>query len=326
MFKKIIPTSLLIIFCLSINFLSGHSELFRCYHYPIEYRVDFDSLLSEGHEIDLKASEFAQNKLHGWYYDHEIHAVVPNDINQTDEEWKKTKDKIARVIGPLPSYINQDYRSWKNSAKTVDELIQDASIMAPSFIKDFEHLASLTGTKANFGPNNQYAMKSRASLINKVKRDSNEFKISDEEAVTLIGDALRGTLILNDLSQIPTVVAEIINYAKDHDARVTFKNLWAEDRESGYVGIHAKLLLPLHNSEKGKAQRYILAEMQIHLYSIFDGTSESVKERGHLIYEHVRDLEDFDHLKHSAASRLLFLTAMQEVLKALDKKQSDKQL
>ena len=59
--------------------------------------------------------------------------------------------------------------------------------------------------------------------------------------------------------------------------------------------------------------------MQIHLDSIVDGTALSAKERAHLIYENVRT-EESSPAELSAASKLLFLTAMQETLQKLEDK------
>jgi hypothetical protein len=66
-------------------------------------------------------------------------------------------------------------------------------------------------------------------------------------------------------------------------------------------------------------KRYILSEMQIHLKSIVDGSAKSPKEREHVIYEQVRG-EKFKAPTLAAASKLIYLTAMQDILNFLDKK------
>lgn len=316
MFKKITSILLIILF-VNVILLSGYYKELKYFDNSIQYELDWVNLFLEGHEIDLKAAELACKKLKGGYYDKNLHAVVPADVSQTEKEWKKAKDHIAHIIGPLPYLPTHNNLLWENSAQNVDTLLQDALIVAPSFKRDFQYMAFITGTTAYFGPHNQNIVKTRESLASKVNRDASTLDISEKEAVTKIGDTLRGTMIVDDIFQIHAVIAEIINYAHHKNAQVAFKNLWVEDRKSGYVGIHAKILLPLPKSKFMTKPRYILAEMQIHLHSIVDGTNESVKEREHLIYEHAR-LENFDYPVLSAASKLLFLTAMQDILKSLD--------
>lgn len=318
MYKKFIIV-LLLFLCLNIIFLSGYYKELIHFDHPVEYQSDWSNLFLEGYEIDLKAAELACQKLKGGYYDKNLHAVIPTDRSQTEKEWKETKDYIAHVIGPLPHLPVSHNFLWENSSHTVEDLLQDALFMAPSFKADFQYMALVTGTTAYFGSDHRHLIKTRESLISKVQRDASVLEISEKEAVAKIGDTLRGTLIVDDLMQIPAVIAEMLYYADCKKAEVAFKNLWAEERESGYVGIHAKIRLPLPKFIASTTQRYMLAEIQIHLHPIVDGTDECVKERAHLIYEQAR-LEKFDYLALSSASKLLFLTAMQDILKSLEEK------
>ncbi len=316
MSKKII-TFLLSLLCLNVIFLSGYYKELSYFDHPIDYQCDWSNLFLEGHEIDLKAAELACQKLKGGYYDKNLHAVIPTDRSQTEKEWKETKDYIAHVIGPLPHLPASHNILWENHSHTVEELLQDARLMAPSFKADFQYMAFVTGTTAYFGPDHRNLIKTHESLSSKVQRDATILGIPEEEAVAKVGDTLRGTLIVNDLMQIPVVIAEMVHYADCRKAQIAFKNLWVENRESGYVGIHAKIRLPLPKSRALATQCYMLAEIQIHLHSIVDGTEECAKERAHLIYEQAR-LENFDYLTLSAASKLLFLTAMQDILKSIE--------
>jgi hypothetical protein len=319
MFKMFVRINWLIIFCLYSSFLAGFDKQLHDVGGVIAYESDWRDLFIAGHDIDFKAAALAHNQLKGGHYDKNLHAVIPADIPKTELEWKKAKDRIAHMIGPLPLLFGQDSHQWVNSSKNVDHLLRDANLMAPCFKEDFQYIAYVTGGTAHFGLEDRNIVKTRESLVNKVKRDAKALGLSEEEAVSKIGDALRGTIIVDDVDKIPLVVAEILNYVDYKDAQVIFKNLWAEDRESGYVGIHAKILLPIVKGEKIAEERSILAEMQIHLYSIADGTNESVKERAHMLYENVR-MENFNPLLLSAASKLLFLTGMQDVIKSLDEK------
>ena len=318
MFKRLISSSMLIILCLA---LTGFDKKINNSSHVIEHKSDWNNLFVEGYEIDLKAADFAEKKLKGGYYDNDLHAVIPCDVPQIEKEWKKAKDRIARVIGPIPNLSTKNSFLWENSSKSVDDLLFDANSLAPFFKESFQNIALAVKGRVNFGPGDQSLIKSHESLINKVNRDASDLHLSEEEAIAKIGDTIRGTIIVDDLDKIPEVIVEILDYVDQHEAKVVFKNMWKEDRESGYIGIHAKLLLPLPQTEAFAEKRYILAEMQIHLNSIVDGTAQSAKERAHVIYEQVR-LEEIYLPTLAAASKLIFLTAMQDILKALDKKET----
>lgn len=318
MFKKFVSSSLLIILCFSINIASGFDQRTSDFGHTIQ-KSNWNNLFKEGFEIDLKAAEYAQNRLKGGYYDNGLHAVVPRDILQTEKEWKQAKDRIARVIGPIPNLSSKN-DLWQNSSKNIDHLLDDAKSIAPIFKQDFQNIANAVGGQLNFGPGNQYIVKSRQSLVSKVKQDASELQLSEEEAVARISDALRGTIIVDDLEKIPHVIVEILDYAYEHGTKVIFKNIWQEDRDSGYIGIHAKILLPLPQIDVLAEKRYVLAEMQIHLNSINDGTDQSPKERVHLLYE-IQRSEGLSSSQQKAASKLLYLIAMQDVLISLDKKE-----
>ena len=320
MFKKIFKAGVVTALLASLHFLDGFDitkSKFKFFHH-LESQEEWGNLFVDGYAIDIKAAELAEEKLHGGHYDDQIHTVVPEDLILTEQEWKQTKDRIAQMIGPVPSLSDTESVLWENTSRTVDELLQDARAKDPTFKREFQEIARQKGVIANFGPGNEFSVKSRASLADKVERDAKTLGISTTEAVTKIGDSLRGTIIVDEVEKIPEIIALIADYADKQGAKVVFNNLWAEDRESGYVGIHAKLLLPV--SQEG-GTHYLIAEMQIHLDSMVDGTAMSAKERAHLIYENVRSKEA-SLAELSAASKLLFLTAMQEALEKFEKKTS----
>jgi|GEM_PF-2891273 len=302
----------LIFFATSLDGFNAKFNKFSSFYF-INEKLDWGNLYVEGVEIDFKAAVLAQRRLRGGYFDEHIHSVIPNDFNKTDMEWKRIKDQIAYLIGPIPYSSPRESASWKNSTKDVDSLLDDARRMSFIFKNDFQSIALQTQTTVHFGSENQFIVKSKESLMKKVKRDAKALNISQEEAIEKIGDALRGTLIVDDLKTIPLVIAEIIQYVDDIGGKVAFRNLWVEDRKSGYVGVHAKILFPLQNEGKKEGNHYILTEMQIHLDSIVDGSEVSAKERAHSIYENLRE-DDSPSIQVSAASKLLFLTAMEGVL------------
>lgn len=300
------------------NFLDGFNTSFNKFHYFyfIDDKFNWGNLYIEGLEIDFKAAVIAQRKLKGGHFDEAIHSIIPHDFSKTEREWKSLKDHIAKLIGPLPNPFLQESAVWRNSSIHVEDLLKNANATAPIFKHIFKELASHTETRISFGPGDQFMIKSNESLVRKINQDSLSLNISKKEALGRIGDVLRGTIIVDKLDKIPVIISEMIEQIHQVGGKVAFKNLWIEDRDSGYVGIHAKLLLPFYN--EAQEVSYLLAEIQIHLDSIVDGTELSAKERAHLIYENVRSDQSSHSKKLSAASKLLFLTAMEEALGKLD--------
>lgn len=293
----------------SIDGYDVTKDKFKICHRIIE-EAKWGNLFADGFAMDVKAAEIAEAKFDGGYFDHTLQSVIPGNYERMEKEWQEIKAEIAHLIGPVPVTTNQESAHWENGSKTVDELLADAHSLAPIFKKDFQEIAVQNRAVVDFGPEGGFIIKSKESLTSKVARDARTLKISEAEAISKIGDALRGTLIVDDPSRIADLMASIEDYAAAHRGKVVFKNLWEENRESGYVGIHAKLLLPCFSHGK---VHYLMAEMQIHLDSIVDGTALSAKERTHSIYEFVRE-EGKSPAELSAASKLLFLAAMQELL------------
>lgn len=315
MIRKFFILNLIAALLACTNLVDGFdvtTQKFKISHH-IANEADWGNLFDEGYEINVRAAELADGKLKGGHFDENIQTVIPKDIDRTEIEWRQTKEKIAQLIGPLPSSFESESFVWENSSETIDDLLNDVHLLAPTFKNDFQKIAHQHESVANFGPGNEYLLKSKESLVDKIERNRDAWKVSEGEAVRHIGDSLRGTLIVDQLDKIPELVRSMMAYADEHGGRVDFKNLWKEDRESGYVGIHARLLLPVATAE---GTHYILAEMQIHLDSIMDGTALSAKERAHLIYENVR-AEHNTSSELSAASKLLFLVAMQEALEKI---------
>lgn len=318
--KKSITINLICILILCVSALDGFDVKFNKFidFYFIDQSKNWGNLYIEGVEVDFKAAALAQKKLKGGYFDENSHSVIPHDFAATEKEWKKVKDYLASLIGPVPDLFKEESSNWENSAKTVNDLWQDAYRLSLKFKSDFRTIAAKTDSIVNFGPGDQFIIKTKESLTRKVNQDAMRLKISQEEALAKIGDVLRGTIIVDDIKKISMVIEDIIRYAEQAQAKVTFKNLWKEDREFGYVGIHAKILYPLSN-EQGNEIHYILAEMQIHLADMVDGTEMSAKERTHFIYEQIRVDDKPQSIELSAASKLLFLTAMEEALAKLEK-------
>ena len=202
---------------------------------------------------------------------------------------------------------------WKNSAPTVDLLIEDAKKAAPDFQRKCLLIAKLTASRASFGPEDKMICKSKASMERKILQDMESSGMSEDRALERLSDALRGSIIASRPEQIPQIVTMIQKLFDGYSDKVVFKNFWTDEKDSGYVGLHAKILFPVReNGKKSNEEKFVIAEIQIHLDSIMNGSHESVKEREQLLYEKVRKGPTDLH-RVSAASTLLYLSALKQV-------------
>lgn len=260
-------------------------------------------------EIDTKSVKIVEEIGGGIYY-HEVDALVPFFPSLVRAEWQNVKNEIAERIGPIYPAPTTESALWKNSATSVDSLIKDAQMAAPYFWETCVLIANKTGTVANFGIDNRYIIKSKKSIERKVQ-ESIEQGVSEEEAIGKMRDSLRGTIIAQTPEQIPFIVQTLKEFAEKEERELVFINIWEDDRPSGYVGIHAKMLFPIYDENGLHTQRNIIIEIQIHLSCIMDGTKKCVKEREHLLYEEMRK-GCVDTEIQTAASTLLYLTALKQ--------------
>lgn len=259
--------------------------------------------------LDYQAALLAES-LGGSKYNAELQAFVPCNPQWVHQEWKKYKNLISSQIGDITPVLYEK-ESWKNSATTIEQLLQDAETYAPSFVQMAEQIASQTGSIANFGADNQHLIKSFDSLKRKVDSDMVEKGVDELTAISKIADAVRGTII-TERAENTELIAELIKtYIASQGGSVAFKNYWVKERDSGYTAIHAKIFMPFGSDGEKDASKWILCELQIHLSYIMDGTDSCVKEREHLLYEHQR-MADYDSSTLAAASQLLYLTKLQQ--------------
>jgi len=267
-----------------------------------------DVLSTKGvRKIDSHVERVAK-RYGGSFYSQELAAFVPEDPERIRRKWKKYKDTLAERIGYIPNQFCIQRAVWKNSAQTVDELLEDAHKAAFDFRKKCELVAAMTGGSCSFGPQNKMICKSKASAERKIAKDVVNLNVPCSYAVEKLSDVLRGSIIVSQPEQISKVAGAIKKVFASHSDHVLFRNLWQEERESGYVAIHAKILFPVPGN---KYEKYVIAEIQIHLDSIVNGSMECVKEREHLLYEKVREGSQ-EAEPVSAASTLLYLSAFKQ--------------
>jgi hypothetical protein len=257
--------------------------------------------------LNLQVLQVAE-KLGGGVYDSQIDAIIPLYPSQARLEWLRCKNEIAERIGPIFPRCNKSSEAWENSAKTADELLHDAEIMTGYFREKCIRIAQKTNGVANFGLEDRSIVKCKENILRKVKKITRGKNISEEEAISKVRDALRGTIIVDYPEQIPGVAQAIKEFAATEKREVAFLNIWEDIRLSGYVGVHAKILLPIYEDGK-KTERNIIVEIQIHLRCVMDGTKNCAKERTHPFYEDfIGDKKYMDVAL--PASLLLFLTGI----------------
>lgn len=260
-------------------------------------------------EIDSRSVSVVEEMGGGIYY-RQVDAIVPFFPDIVNAEWLKLKNSISKRIGYIGPGPSKKTDLWRNNANSIDLLIEDAKLAAPHFLKMCEVTARKTGTLVNFGINNQHMIKSKKSLKRKI-RESLSQGDSEEDAVRKVRDSLRGTIIAEIPEQIPLIVHYMKEYARTIGSEAVFINIWEENRSSGYVGVHVKILFPIFDENGIDTGSKIIAEIQIHLRCIMDGTKHSVKEREHLLYEQMM-AKGVDPKIQTAASKLLYLTALMQ--------------
>ena len=258
-------------------------------------------------EIEARAI-VASEAIGGGFYSREIDTLVPFFPALVEAEWLKHKAVFAERIGRIAPGPSTASASWSNSAASIDQLITDAKMAAPDFFKMCAEVSLQIGGIANFGIKNQYMVKSKKSIERKVQ-ETQKGGISREESISKIRDVLRGTIIVDTVEQIPLVIQALKEYASKIGREIIFINIWNDNRPSGYVGIHAKILFPIYDNSGKYSQQDINAEIQIHLRSIMDGTERCAKEQAHLLYHHMPGV---DPKIQMAASKLLYLTALKQ--------------
>ena len=255
-------------------------------------------------------SSWLVKEVGGGKYSREIEAIIPSNPTEVKSRWVQHKNQIAEKIGPIDPGSSKESALWENSAHSIEDLLKDAKQAAPLFRLGCLQIAKETRSEPFFGPGGREIVKSEKSLTRKVLDDSAKAGISQEQATLKIRDALRGTLIADRPEQVSLIAAKIQEFVNRQGGEVIFKNFWNEEREDGYVGVHAKILFPFHIAQEGESiKKIVIAEVQIHLRSIMDGTKRSAKEREHKIYEKIRK-EDADPDAIASASMFLYLSGM----------------
>lgn len=251
------------------------------------------------------------DQLGGGVYYREIDAIIPLFPSLVIEQWLQYKNRIADRIGSIePVAESGSDLGWNNSATTIDELILDAYQAAPQFKEMCMILSEKGGANINFGIKNLHMIKSYQSIEHKAFEKMKK-GLSFDQSVGQIKDALRATMIVEAPEDIQPLTEVLKEYASLLERKFVFVNLWKENRSSGYVAVHAKMLFPIHDEKGNYLKRDIMVEIQIHLKCIMDGNENCVKERAKRLCHQLRTRQ-ITLKNESAASTLLYLSALKK--------------
>lgn len=103
------------------------------------------------------------------------------------------------------------------------------------------------------------------------------------EAVGSLNDSLRTSIFCDNLNQFKQTVDEFNKRAKQENWKVVYSNKFNENYSTGYIGLHAKVVITSDTGDKK-----IMGEVQFHFRTIHDGTLSSIKEYCHKLYEETR--------------------------------------
>lgn len=247
--------------------------------------------------------------LGGGYYDYQLQEVVPNNPLLVNKVFNCSRNFFIGKIGTIFSYGNG---LGLNTATNIKKLRKDAKAVAPKFIESLRKISQVVGGDANFGPGDMFALKSEGSLKRKIIKISRAKTISIEEAAQKVTDAIRGTVIVDFEEQVQSITKKTNEWIAEEGGEVSWKNIFQEERENGYIGIHGNILLPFAN-HKGE-KRQIRCELQIHFRTVADGSLDSPKERMHLLYKNANEtLPSNRSLVSTSISKLSFLSGMASI-------------
>lgn len=244
-------------------------------------------------------------QLGGGCFHTELQEIVPNHPSLVDRVFNCTRKYFNRAIGNIyPTWV----KLGLNTAKDPHTLRKDVAKAAPQFIRGARQIAKEFG--ARLSNNQSTILKSEGSLKRKIIRYCKERGMSIEEGTAKVGDALRTTIFIDSPEQIQPVYKAVNKWIEKMDGEIVWENIFDQERELGYVGVHGNILFPFMN-HKGE-ERQIRCELKIGFPSISEGP-ESPLERVHSIYKGENQLIPNGSIIARAASKLSFLSGMASI-------------
>ena len=278
------------------------------------------------HVINKEEIERRLGELGGCTFDSTANAYIPIYPKRVQEAWLAQKELIREKIGQIYPKDSASIGSylWKNSAETIDELVDYANQAKPFFRIFLQEIATALEGKTFFGKDDIYIVKTRASIEEKIERsmvDQTKMGLSPSEKriIKLLSDSLRGTIIVKNISQCLKVLGMLRNECAIVDYDLVFSNKFEANYENGYVGVHAKIIYKYTFSGQ---ERSVVSEVQIHFNAIEDGTPLCPSQATHALYEMSRKItspeegsaEKTYKKQLEAAIKLQFLIGMEKII------------
>jgi type VI secretion system secreted protein VgrG len=238
--------------------------------------------------------------LGGVHFDERAGALVPNDPDKVAAAVDAKRKEIAARIGAFGGDTD-DALGWKNGARSVEELHADAVATEPSLRALIGNAAAAGGGTPSFGPGDAFAVKSFKSLKEKVEKRG--------KPLGAISDAVRGSIVTDSPEALRKTADALKAEVEKAGGKILFDNKFASPNAAGYGAVHGDMFLP---SPSG---RMIRSEVQLHVRSINDGTSNSPKEVAHVLQEKTRvpGAAPEQKQKMNQASQAIFLTGLQKI-------------
>lgn len=235
--------------------------------------------------------------------------VVTKMFRKVQGAWMKVVHSLRRELGDLEAGNDKGVH-WVNTATSPEELAKDAKALEPAFRALVQGSAFEADAEPNYGPKkadgSDWCLKSLKRLREKAEaRDP-----------TQISDSIRGTIVADDPKQIPKVIEALRAraHAQGGVMRVDNKFKNANPWKNPYRAVHVDVKIPVPGTN-----RYVIAEIQVHLRAFHDGTEDSPKETGHKIYEKMRT-GTVDEKKARVASQLIVAQAYSQALTVAKRK------
>jgi hypothetical protein len=223
------------------------------------------------------------------YGDKQLGAALP-DVKHFSAKYK---EKVGDQ-----SFSKEDSSKLPNTARTADALRNDAVVVEPVLRGAIDGAAKEVGGSTYYGPEGKYAVKSLSSL-----RDKIEVRGKSPDS---INDAVRGTVVVKDVKDIPQTLKSVTQSIEASGGRVlSADDKYAKPYESGYVGVHVDVMFKTPDGGQ------IKGEIQIHNDDM--GTKEPAEQ----IYQQFRSLPEAhaDRPKLIRQCRQLYAPFMAKVIK-----------
>mmetsp|Transcript_853 Transcript_853/g.959 ORF Transcript_853/g.959 Transcript_853/m.959 type:complete len:392 (-) Transcript_853:149-1324(-) len=246
---------------------------------------------------DLSLSEWAEIYAGGLTVDKVYGMHGPNDRSKVGEVYGKAFDRFK----PLVDIGSRRFVGHiRNSAVNKVDLVTHAHIGQHKFIEFLNQFTTNLSEEISHssGPNNRHLIKAGEGFDHK-----NKYK-----NVSKITDMIRSTVICHSISSLHSTVLKFIEYCSDNEiqdlnivnfydniAKFGYIDQADETCLFGYVGIHITIPLEIFvptdesSSSLDCGFRYnneftIMAEIQFHPSTFYDGTDTCLKEKQHAVY------------------------------------------